>query len=221
MFTSVPNDRRPGQGDPAPVTVLIADPHPGSRSAIRNALMGASTVTVVGEASDLPSAINAVAADRVDIVLADARVAGIRSESARAGLEELSRRTPVIVMGMSDPRVYTAPLQAAGAAGYWPKDGDIAQLTGLLDAASHRQPVTGSEPPASAASEPPGQRAAPRRRSIEQRPGCPVQRATQLGSPELTATNQSRMRAAARPDAKSGSTSVSTTPLGCPEYHRY
>jgi CheY-like chemotaxis protein len=142
MFTSVPNDRLPGQGDRPPrVAVLIADPHPGSRSAIRNALTDASTVKVVGEASDLPSAISAVAADQVDIVLADARVAGIRSESARAGLEELSRRTPVIVMGMSDPRVYTAPLQAAGAAGYWPKDGDLAQLTGLLDAASHRQPA--------------------------------------------------------------------------------
>ena len=86
------------------------------------------------------SAINAVSADQVDIVLADARLAGLGSESARAGLEQLSRRTPVIVMGMSDPRVYTAPLQAAGAAGYWPKDGDLAQLTGLLDAASHRHP---------------------------------------------------------------------------------
>jgi two-component system, NarL family, invasion response regulator UvrY len=142
MFTSVPDNGLPGQGDRAPrVAVLIADPHPGSRTAIRNALIDAGTVTVVGEASDLASAIDAVAADRVDIVLADARVAGIRSESARAGLEELSRRTPVIVMGMSDPRVYTAPLKAAGAAGYWPKDGDLAQLTGLLDVASHGQPA--------------------------------------------------------------------------------
>jgi DNA-binding NarL/FixJ family response regulator len=102
----------------------------------------ANTVKVVGEAPDLLSAIDAVSAGRVDIVLADARLAGLGSESARGGLEQLSRRTEVIVMGMSDPRIYAAPLQAAGAAGYWPKDGDLAQLTGLLDAAAHRYPAS-------------------------------------------------------------------------------
>lgn len=141
MLRSVPNDGPPNQWDRAPrVAVLIADPHPGTRSAIRDALKAADTVKVVGEAPDLPSAINAVSADQVDIVLADARLAGLGSQSARAGLEQLSRRTQVIVMGMSDPRIYAAPLEAAGAAGYWAKDGDLAQLIGLLDAASHRQP---------------------------------------------------------------------------------
>lgn len=36
------------------------------------------------------------------------------------------------MMGMNDLRFYTAPLQAAGAAGDWPKDGDLAQLSELL-----------------------------------------------------------------------------------------
>jgi DNA-binding NarL/FixJ family response regulator len=94
----------------------------------------------VGEAPDLRSAISAVSADEVDIVLADSRVAGLGSDSARSGLEQLSCRTPLIVMGMSDPRVCTAPLQAAGAAGYWPKDGDLAELARLLEAAAHRYP---------------------------------------------------------------------------------
>ena len=141
MLRSVPNDEPLGQGDQRPrVAVLIADPHPGTRSAICNALKHAKTVKVVGEAPDLPSAISAVSADQVDIVLADSRVAGLGSESARSGLEQLSCRTPFIVMGMSDPRAYTAPLQAAGAAGYWPKDGDFAELTRLLEAAAHRHP---------------------------------------------------------------------------------
>ncbi len=143
MLRSVPNDGPLRQGDRPPrVAVLIADPHPSTRSALRNALKDANTVKVVGAAPDLASAINAVSADQVDVVLADARLAGLGSECARAGLEQLSRRIPVIVMGMSDPRVYTAPLRAAGAAGYWPKDGDLAQLTELLDAASHRHPRT-------------------------------------------------------------------------------
>jgi DNA-binding NarL/FixJ family response regulator len=122
--------------------VLIADPHPGIRTALRNALQDAAMVKIVGEALDVPSAIDAVSADQVDVVLAGSRLAGLGSESARAGLEQLSRRIPVIVMGMNDPRVYTAPLQAAGAAGYWPKDGDLTQLTGLLSTAAHQYPRT-------------------------------------------------------------------------------
>jgi DNA-binding NarL/FixJ family response regulator len=119
------------------VAVLVADPHPAIRSALRIALEDAKTIRIVREAPDLPSAVSAVSGGQVDMVLADSRVAGLRSESARAGLAQLSRRVPVIVMGMDDPSVYTAPLQAAGAAGYWPKDGDVAQLTGLLGAGPH------------------------------------------------------------------------------------
>ena len=148
MLRGVPSEGSLSQEDGVPrVAVLIADPHPATRSAIRTALEAASTLKVVGEAPDLQSAINAVSARQVDIVLADARLAGLGSESARGGLEQLSRRTQVIVMGMSDPRVYTAPLQAAGAAGYWPKDGDIDQLTRLLHGDLHRHP--GSQPLAS------------------------------------------------------------------------
>ena len=148
MLRGVPNEGPLSEEDGAPrVAVLIADPHPGTRSAIRNALKAADTVKVVGEAPDLLSAIKAVSAGQVDIVLADARLAGLGSESARGGLEQLARRTQVIVMGLSDPRIYAGPLQAAGAADYWPKDGDLAQLTGLLDAAAHRHP--GSQPSAS------------------------------------------------------------------------
>ncbi len=143
MLRAVHNEGPLRHEDGAPrVAVLIADPHPGTRSAIRIALEAANTVEVVSEAPDLQSAINAVSGGEVDIVLADARLAGLGSESARGGLEQLSRRTQVIVMGLSDPRIYAAPLQAAGAAGYWPKDGDLDQLTRLLDAASHPHPAS-------------------------------------------------------------------------------
>ena len=141
MLKSLPDEERPHQNDRVHrFAVLIADPHPGTRSAIRNALKDATTVNVVGEAPDLWLAMNAVAADQVDIVLVDSRLAGLGSEAARAGLEKLSRRAAVVVMGMSDPRLYTTPLQAAGAVGYWPKDGDLAQLIGLLSTAAHPHP---------------------------------------------------------------------------------
>jgi DNA-binding NarL/FixJ family response regulator len=126
------------------VTVLIADPHPATRRALRTALDYEEMVRVMGEASDLPSALRAVSGDQADIILADSRLAGLGSESARVGLALLSRQAPVIVTGMTDPRLYTAPLQAAGAAGYWPKDGDLAQLTELLTAVGHTLPRTAS-----------------------------------------------------------------------------
>lgn len=141
MLVGLSNHERLRRGDRARgVAVLIADPHPGTRSALRVALMDAEAVNVVGEAQDLASAISAVSAAQIDIVLADARIAGLRSEAARAGLAQLSRRVPVVVMAMSDPRFYTVPTQAAGAKGYWSKDGDLGQLSELLRAAANRHP---------------------------------------------------------------------------------
>ena len=139
MLVGLPNNEQPRPDDQASgIAVLIADPHPRTRSGLRIALKHSETVRVVGEAADLTSAISAVSSARVDVVLADSRLAGLASESARAGLAQLTRRVPVIVMGMGDPRDYTAPLQAAGATDYWAKDGNLEQLTErLITAAAH------------------------------------------------------------------------------------
>jgi DNA-binding NarL/FixJ family response regulator len=141
MLVGLPNNEQARLGDqPSSITVLIADPHSRTRSALRSALTHSHTVKVVGEVPDLASAITAISSARVDVVLSDSRLAGLASESARAGLAQLARRVPVIVMGMGDPRAYTAPLQAAGATDYWPKDGDLEQLTKRLIAAADAHP---------------------------------------------------------------------------------
>jgi hypothetical protein len=51
------------------------------------------------------------------------------------------------MMGMTDVRFYTAPLQAAGAAGDWPKDGDLAQLSELSRGRRTDTPHDNSRPP--------------------------------------------------------------------------
>ena len=141
MLVGLPNDDQPRlREDASGIAVLIADAHAGTRSGLRIALKNSHTVRVVGESPDLASAIRAVSSARVDVVLADSRLAGLASESARAGLAQLTRRVPVIVMGMGDPRVYTTPLQTAGATDYWPKDGDLEQLTKRLTAAADSHP---------------------------------------------------------------------------------
>lgn len=143
MLVGLPNNEQSRPRDQASsIAVLIADPHPSTRSGLRIALKHFETIRVVGEAPDLASAITAVSSARVDVVLADSGLAGLTSESARAALAQLTRRVQVIVMGMGDPRVYTAPLQAAGATDYWAKDGDLEQLTKRLIAAADAHPRT-------------------------------------------------------------------------------
>jgi hypothetical protein len=44
-------------------------------------------------------------------------------------------------MGMGDPALYAASYIAAGASGYWAKDGDLTALVGLLRAAVDRRPA--------------------------------------------------------------------------------
>lgn len=141
MLVGLHNNEPPCLGDhTSSIALLIADPHPRTRSGLRIALKDSEIVSVVGEAPDLASAISALSSARVDVVLADFRLAGLGSASARAGLAQLTRRVPVIVMGMGEPHVYTAPLQVAGAANYWPKDGDLDQLTKRLMAAADAHP---------------------------------------------------------------------------------
>jgi DNA-binding NarL/FixJ family response regulator len=147
MLVGLPNDKPMQADDQAVVSVLIADPHSAMRSALRIALTDAPAVHVAGEAPDLASAIAAISDAHIDIVLADSRIAGLVSESARAGLAELSRLVPVIVMGMGDPRAYTAPLRTVGAAGYWAKGGNLGDLIELLGAAAApTAPDRGSPP---------------------------------------------------------------------------
>ena len=44
-------------------------------------------------------------------------------------------------MGMGDPALYAVAYVAAGASGYWAKDGDLTALVGLLRAAVDRRPA--------------------------------------------------------------------------------
>lgn len=147
MLVGLPQNESIPQDDQAVMSVLIVDPHSAMRSALRIALTDVRAVQVVGEAPDVPSAITAISHVHIDIVLADSGIAGLRGESARAGLAELSRRVPVIVLGMGDPRAYTAPLRTAGAAGYWAKSGDLGELIELLGPAAAPTPPYRNSPP--------------------------------------------------------------------------
>lgn len=70
-----------------------------------------------------------------DVALVDEHVAGAFPEAPRAALAALSERMPVVVMGLGEQEPYEEAHVAAGAVGYWPKDGDIDTLLALVRAA--------------------------------------------------------------------------------------
>lgn len=115
------------------MNVVVIDPHPSFREALRRLLDDEPDLHVVAshavlDASALPASF--------DVVVVDERVAGAISSQAMAGLEALTPRAPVIVIGMGDPVHYAEAHVAAGAVGYWLKYGDTESLVGLVRAAA-------------------------------------------------------------------------------------
>jgi DNA-binding NarL/FixJ family response regulator len=111
------------------VRVAIVDSHAALRAALRTLIAGEDGMQVVGEAGDRRAAADA---GDVDVVVVDERVAGAGTRQQRAALVAMSRRAPVVVTGMGDPALYAGAHLEAGAAGYWPKFGEVDALIALV-----------------------------------------------------------------------------------------
>jgi two-component system, NarL family, response regulator NreC len=121
--------------------VLVVDPHPAMRGALRAALELEDGIRVAGEAGDMFTALRDAADSRIAVALVDSRLAGLQSPLALDALGALARRVRLVVMGMGDPELYAASYVEAGASGYWAKDGDLTALVALLRAAVTRRPA--------------------------------------------------------------------------------
>ena len=102
----------------SPLRVVIVDDHPLFRDGVRTALSGVDDLEVVGEAEDVASALEAVAALRPDVVLMDLNLPdGSGIEATR----DLLARDPdvrVLVMTMSTDDDAVVAAMRAGARGY-------------------------------------------------------------------------------------------------------
>ena len=124
-----------------PIELLVVDPHPAMRGALRAALEFEDGIRVAGEAGDMLAALRVAADTRITLAIVDSRLAGLQVPLAFEALRALARRVPVVVMGMGDPALYADLYVAAGASGYWAKDGDLTALAGLLRDAVDRRPA--------------------------------------------------------------------------------
>lgn len=127
-----------------PIELLVVDSHPAMRGALRAALELEDGIRVAGEAGDMLAALRLAGDAPITLAIVDSRLAGLQSPFALDALRALARRAAVVVMGTGDPALYAASYVAAGASGYWAKDGDLTALVALLRAAVDRHPAASS-----------------------------------------------------------------------------
>jgi DNA-binding NarL/FixJ family response regulator len=122
-----------------PIELLVVDSHSAMRAALGAALGLEDGIRVAGEAGDVLAALRVAADAPITVALVDSGLVELQSPRALEALGALARHVGVVVMGMGDPAVYAASFVAAGASGYWVKDGELAALVGLLRAAGDRE----------------------------------------------------------------------------------
>ncbi len=133
--------RRRTGGDAAPerLSVLVADPDPKQRAAVREALE-AHGFAITGEAEDAASAAAAASRQRPDILLLELRLPG----DALHAIARVARSAPetlVVVLTASDRAEDVVSAFARGAAGYLLKGLSGERLASTLRAAYRGEPA--------------------------------------------------------------------------------
>ena len=98
-------------------SVLIVDDHPAFRHSA-SALLEAEGFDVVGEASDGPQAIEAVARLRPDVVLLDIQLPGVDGISVAGQLAAGPDPPAVVLISSRDAAAYGARLEHTPARGF-------------------------------------------------------------------------------------------------------
>jgi DNA-binding NarL/FixJ family response regulator len=114
------------------IKVLLVDDHPVVRQGLRTFLDLQDDITVVGEAADGESGVDAAEELRPDVVLLDLRMPGSDGLAALNGLRE--RRNParvLVITSFTEPAA-VLPAVRAGAAGYVYKDVDPPALAAAI-----------------------------------------------------------------------------------------
>ncbi|WP_433378260.1 response regulator [Actinoplanes sp. CA-142083] len=110
------------------IRVVIVDDHPMFRMGVRALLYSLDDIELVGEAADLPSALEVVPATNPDVVLMDLNLGNGSGVEATAALvrDDPHRRILVLTMLDDDDSVFAA--MRAGARGYLLKGASPAEL---------------------------------------------------------------------------------------------
>ena len=127
----------------APIDVVLADDHAMVRAGLRLVLEESTQVRVVGEAGDVPSALEAVRAHRPRVAILDLNMPGGSTLASIPALRDAAPEVAIVVVTAdSDPMMAREAL-AAGARAYVLKDAaDAELLEAIVAAASGRSYLT-------------------------------------------------------------------------------
>ncbi len=138
-----------------PIAVVLADDHVVVRTGLRLLLESEPRIEVVGEASDLASAVEQVERHRPDVLVLDLHMPGEPSLPAIPELRERCPKTRVVVLTAQRDPSYAGEALRLGAAGYVPKEAAESQLLEAIGVAAqdgtYLEPQLGARLAASAA----------------------------------------------------------------------
>ena len=104
------------------IKVLIVDDHPGVRAGLKNLLMAAKDIKVVGEGENGAQAIELVATKNPDILLLDMELPDQRGDIVMRQLHDMEPDVKVLAVSSYSDRDYILGMMENGAAGYITKD---------------------------------------------------------------------------------------------------
>ena len=114
------------------VRVLVVDGHPLLRAGIAAVLKGTSDVTIVGEASDGPEAIERFRALQPDVTVMDLQMRGMSGIDALRGIRLESPTARIVVLTTFSGDVLAQRALKAGASAYVLKDRVRAELADII-----------------------------------------------------------------------------------------
>jgi len=121
------------------IRVLLADDHPVVRSGIRAEISYSTDIQVVAEATTGPETLQLTSQHRPDVVLLDINMPDLRAVHAIRELGTLSPVPKVLVITASNDVETIQGMIRAGAAGYFVKDDDPANLVDAIRAVHQGQ----------------------------------------------------------------------------------
>ena len=129
----------------APVTLLVVDDHTLFRRGLIALLGQDAGLNVVGEAGDAAEALRLAPALQPDVILLDNHLPGVMGVDAIRGLREVSPRSRVLMLTVSEDSQDLAAALRNGAQGYLLKtiDGDL--LAQAIRRAAAGEPVVSPE----------------------------------------------------------------------------
>ncbi|AXR07815.1 response regulator transcription factor [Salinimonas sediminis] len=116
------------------ITLLIADDHPLYRDALRGALSLSLPDLTLLEAGDIPSTVNILQQQDVDLLLLDLHMPGSHDLFGLLHIRKLFPELPVAVVSGTEDHHLIAKIVSVGALGFIPKTASSSDIAAAVEA---------------------------------------------------------------------------------------